>query len=113
MSRLAAEARKCHNQMQDDAGWNMMVHYPMLREALCSEPRQVSQSKTVDFSLCLRPEYDMFPDSPIDAIRRLRQTLSSNAINHTDFAPLRNHPMAVSVETKRARTSAVGTWHAA
>ncbi|KAH7124513.1 hypothetical protein EDB81DRAFT_664128 [Dactylonectria macrodidyma] len=47
------------------------------------------------------------------------QALPYHVINHTDFLPLRSHPITVSIETKRRGTGSegaelqLGTWHAA
>lgn len=59
----------------------------------------------------------------LKAIQALRRKLPSQAINHTDFLPLRNRVLAVSVETKpppgtdsgksREAELQIGVWHCA
>ncbi|KAH8661820.1 hypothetical protein BGZ61DRAFT_296295, partial [Ilyonectria robusta] len=55
-----------------------------------------------------------------DAVQILRRMLPAGVINHTDFHPLRDRPIAISIETKsrgRAQSETaelqLGTWHAA
>lgn len=83
-----------------------------------------SPAKMVDFSVYVVPDAD--PSSTktdtktiVDAVNSLRQVLPCGVINHTDFFPLRNRPVVVSIETKKrggAQQEAelqIGTWHAA
>lgn len=82
-----------------------------------------SPTKMVDFSLFLAP--DTAPISAantaaLQAIQSLRRVLPCNVINHTDFPPLRNRPIALSIETKRRGGGEqqeadlqIGIWHAA
>ncbi|KAH6869413.1 hypothetical protein B0T10DRAFT_501528 [Thelonectria olida] len=137
---LVEDAGQCQATMQNEAGWNMMVHYPVLRKAVygrqkynqlvgvapCTTARIIkeylpikSQPKMVDFCLYLNPDNDLSPASPVNAIRQLRQVLPCNVMNHTDYLSFRNCPIAVSIETKKRGTGRedaelqVGTWHAA
>ncbi|KPM34474.1 hypothetical protein AK830_g12100 [Neonectria ditissima] len=135
---LVQEATECQVTMQSEVGWNMMVHYPLLFKAIHGQGRQNqlvdiapcttarlikeylptnSQAKTVDFCIYLTAELN---DAARDATERLRRVLPCNVINHTEFFPLRDRPIAVSIETKKKGGSQsvtaelqLGTWHAA
>ncbi|KAF4506936.1 hypothetical protein G6O67_005620 [Ophiocordyceps sinensis] len=71
-------------------------------------------SKMIDFCLTIRPEPR--DQEIIDNIRRQRP---GNSINHTDWASLRKHPIAISIDTKRqgenydAALLQIATWHSA
>ncbi|KAJ4168312.1 hypothetical protein NW754_013646 [Fusarium falciforme] len=135
---LVAEAAECHLSRQNEAGWNMMVHHPLLFTAIYSSRRQnqlvgfapcttakiikeyvstASQPKMVDFCIYMDPTVN---EAASDAVQILRRMLPAGVINHTDFQPLRDRPIAISIETKsRGRTQPetaelqLGTWHAA
>ncbi|KAH6867695.1 hypothetical protein B0T10DRAFT_325391 [Thelonectria olida] len=140
---ILEEARECQDTMQSESGWNMGVHFPLLHKAIYGQRRQKqligvaasttarvikeylsneTPSKMVDFSLYISPGADPSPTETkiiSDAINSLRQVLPCGVINHTDFFPLRNRPVVVSIETKKrggAQQEAevqIGTWHAA
>jgi hypothetical protein len=132
---LATEAADCQEAKQNEAGWNMMVHYPLLFQAVygaqrnrqllgvtpCTTAKVIReylpvawQAKMVDFCI--------FIDSSdhIEEIQDARRILPSGYINHTDLYGLRNHPIALSIETKAASGTAaasaelqIGTWQSA
>ncbi|KAK1761711.1 hypothetical protein QBC33DRAFT_553411 [Phialemonium atrogriseum] len=141
---ILEEARECQDTIQSESGWNMAVHFPLLQKAIygCQRRKQLvgtapcttakiinqylpsaSPTKMVDFSLFLAP--DSAPISAantaaLQAIQSLRRVLPCNVINHTDFPPLRNRPIALSIETKRRGGGEqqeadlqIGIWHAA
>ena len=138
VASLVEEAAECQATMQSESGWNMMVHYPVLHRALYGGRRQnqqvgfapcttakiireyqpsKAQPNMVDFCFYVMPETD---ESAINATRRLRSVLPCNVINHTDFPPLRDRPIAVSIETKRRGGAQLATaelqlgiWHSA
>lgn len=68
----------------------------------------------IDFCLTIRPERS--EQEIIDGIRSQRP---GNSINHTDWASLTKHPIAISIETKRqgeqyaAALLQIATWHSA
>ncbi|OBS16724.1 hypothetical protein FPOA_12666 [Fusarium poae] len=132
---LTDEARSCHDRKQNEAGWNMMVHCPLLFKAVYGSRKQsqllgvapcttakimqeylpsASQAKMVDFCIYLDPKSDAM------AIENARSILPCGYINHTDFYTLRDQPIALSIETKAlTSTSAgsaelqIGTWQSA
>ncbi|KAH8657818.1 hypothetical protein BX600DRAFT_514369 [Xylariales sp. PMI_506] len=64
--------------------------------------------KMVDYAIVVQPEYDSGQSAPsdemvpvADVVTNLRTRLPGQSINHTDFIPLRNRPIALSIETKR------------
>ncbi|KAL2802427.1 hypothetical protein BJX63DRAFT_437878 [Aspergillus granulosus] len=135
---LVEEAEECQAAMQSEAGWNAMVHYPLLYKAIYGQRRQNqlvgfslcttakvireylpvhSLAKMVDFCVCVHPDVDKIA---FEAIKSLRLELPFNVINHTDFLPLRGRPIAISIGTKRRYSEhlataelQLGTWHAA
>ncbi|KAL2802474.1 hypothetical protein BJX63DRAFT_113508 [Aspergillus granulosus] len=137
---ITKEAQECQDDMQSEAGWNMIVHYPLLHKAIygqrdykqkqlvgftpCTTAKIILeylrlnlQAKMVDFCIYIEPEMD---DIAFNAILSLRRVLPCYVINHTDFLPLRRSPIAISIETKRQGGAQpataelqLGTWHAA
>ncbi|KAL2814504.1 hypothetical protein BJX63DRAFT_392536 [Aspergillus granulosus] len=137
---ITKEAKECQKRMQSEAGWNMFVYYPLLYKAIygerkheqkqlvgftpCTTARIIreylpiySQAKMVDFCIYVEPEMD---DIAFNATSSLRKVLPNYVINHTDFPPIRNSPIAISIETKRqcgaqpaTAELQIGTWHAA
>ncbi|KAF5016976.1 hypothetical protein F66182_11174 [Fusarium sp. NRRL 66182] len=132
---LATEAADCHVTAQNEAGWNMMVHYPLLSQAVYGSQRQKqlvgvapcttakiiqeylqspTQAKMIDFCIYLDPK-----DNAAE-VEEARRILPCGYINHTDFYSLRNRPIALSIETKAASNTPagsaelqIGTWHSA
>jgi hypothetical protein len=135
---LVREALHCQDKKRSEAGWNMAVHYPLLRKAIGDPARQRqlvgfepcttakiireylpvgATGKMVDFCIYVNPEVEQVACSAVDRISRM---LPAQVINHTDEFALRNWPIAVSIETKRqgeerlaAAELQLGTWHTA
>ncbi|OHX00749.1 hypothetical protein CSPAE12_00521 [Colletotrichum incanum] len=126
----------CRDEQIDEAGWNQIVHSRILELAFtglwCKNDDTVAfcpctsatimtnytdaVSRKVDFCAFIRP--DALSAIAIQTIRD-QDALASISINHTDFAPLRARPIALSIETKihgegmnNAEAQLV-TWHAA
>ncbi|RFU73757.1 methyltransferase type 11 [Trichoderma arundinaceum] len=138
VTRLVQEAAECQASMQSETGWNMMVHWPLLSMAIYGPRKQhqlvglapctvakiikeylptSSQAKMVDFCMYLVPEME---EVATNATKNLREILPYNVINHTEFLPFRNRPIAVSIETKKRGGTQpataelqLGTWQAA
>ncbi|KAF4460090.1 methyltransferase type 11 [Fusarium albosuccineum] len=132
---LTNEARDCHDRKQNEAGWNMMVHYPLLFQAIYGSQKQdqllgitpcttakimqeylpsATQAKMVDFCIYLDPKSDAI------GVEKARSILPCGYINHTDFYTLRDRPIALSIETKAPTSTSVasaelqiGTWQSA
>ncbi|KAJ5465249.1 uncharacterized protein N7458_000935 [Penicillium daleae] len=137
-SDLVKEALHCQGTKRSESGWNMAVHYPLLRKAICdsARPSQLigfepcttakiireylppgATGKMVDFCIYVNPEAEPVACSEAE---KLTRTLPAQVINHTDEYALRNWPIAVSIETKRqgeerlaAAELQLGTWHTA
>ncbi|KAH7176396.1 hypothetical protein EDB81DRAFT_836445 [Dactylonectria macrodidyma] len=140
VAKLVKDAAEAQASRQNEAAWNMMVHWPLLDNAIYNRWRQNQlvgfaccttaniikeylpiscQSKMVDFGIYILPEAEPSSETT-EAIQALRQVLPYNVINHTDFFPLRDLPLAVSIESKKRYCTnlemaelQLGTWHAA
>lgn len=138
---LVEEARECQRTMQDEAGWNISVHYPLLFKAIhgrrrrsqsvgvapCTTAKIIkeylplnTQAKMVDFCMFICPETDSQPALVAETIRQRRLLLPGHAINHTECPAFRNRPVSVSIETKKQGGTGkedaelqLGTWYAA
>ncbi|KAK6067993.1 hypothetical protein SCUP234_11327 [Seiridium cupressi] len=109
---------------RSEPAWNLLVHWPILQEALSDipdiEPELIttaqilpsflpdmpdltttSQARLVDFALLYRPS-DSSPDH--DLLRNLLRSLQSSTatLNQSDYGPLRHFPAPVAIETKTA-----------
>ncbi|KLU92362.1 hypothetical protein MAPG_11308 [Magnaporthiopsis poae ATCC 64411] len=125
---------------QDEAGWNAAVYFPLLRLAVpqhnrvditpCTAariqpgyiPSGTPNGKNVGMCLTIDPVWPKrMPHSThaLQAIRSICLGLPGLSINHTEFRPLCDKPIAVSIETKRAGTHVddshlqLGVWQAA
>ncbi|EGU72589.1 hypothetical protein FOXB_16902, partial [Fusarium oxysporum f. sp. conglutinans Fo5176] len=134
--QIVAKAKDAANLKQDEAGWNNLVHTPILEMVLYGRqgwgkqlvgfcpcitagilPQYRVESisgKKVDFALLIDPQFDPESVTAVDALWQLRGT-----VNHTDFVPLQKRPVTVSIETKRTNESLeraslqMSVWHAA
>ncbi|KAK7408302.1 hypothetical protein QQX98_009504 [Neonectria punicea] len=117
--KLVKRAGQCHHLQYDEAGWNNLVHTPLLDAVL--NDRDPSESQSVDFSPCMtapisprfhhfsitstKVDYVLYLDadgedvSISDALAQLEK--SEGSVNHTAFTPLSQHPISISIETKR------------
>ncbi|KAF5021015.1 hypothetical protein F66182_6946 [Fusarium sp. NRRL 66182] len=140
---LAQKTNQCDTTSQNEAGWNMMVHYPLLDRAIygpqiqrrsqlvgfapCTTAKIIreyhsvaTQPKMIDFCTFLNPVPDIDPVAS-EAVEKVRGLLPLKVVNHTAFDPLRDCPIAISIETKAPDKAAasgaislqLGTWHAA
>ena len=135
---LVQNSVRCQDSRLDESGWNMLVHCPLLEEALHNIQMQ---NQSIGFEPCttakIIPEYlptgfmpkmvdfcmyvDLGMDKATrDASIRLRQELPYGVINHTEFYALRQRAITVSIETKTPRGAPpaaaelqISTWHAA
>ncbi|KAF4943073.1 hypothetical protein FSARC_15065, partial [Fusarium sarcochroum] len=136
---LVEEATDCQSQKQNEAGWNMMVHYPLLSKAIYGSRKRLdqfmgvapcttgkiireylpaaTQAKMVDFCIYLDPKND---PAALKATENARSILPCGYLNHTDCHSLRKRPIALSIETKSSESTSagsaelqIGTWHGA
>ncbi|KAF4971525.1 hypothetical protein FSARC_1661 [Fusarium sarcochroum] len=125
--QLVGDAKDCHSTEQDEAGWNNLVHTPLLRSVFygrsarglqldgfspCTSANILSDyridnyhSKRVDYVFQLNPSKDDNQPATIEAVKKLRTSLNDDSINHTSSPSLRAYPISVSIETKRSGDS--------
>ncbi|RSL43088.1 hypothetical protein CEP54_015228 [Fusarium duplospermum] len=139
--QFVGDAKDCHDMEQEEAGWNNLVHTPLLRAVFYGRKprgRQLDgfcpctsasilpgyrinnfEGKKVDYVFHLDPSKDSDQSTTEDGALALRRTLTDNSLNHTSYPPLRSHPLSVSIETKRSGESEqkaqlqMGVWQAA
>lgn len=138
--KLVSRAAECSANGHPEVNWNIAVHSRVLEMALESSDRQAclvnsmgsstasiiheyhrsaSRPKRVDFCIYLEPSNDPSYAEAESDLDRLSDTLLCGVINHTDFYPLRNRPIALSIETKKPGESwekaklQLGVWEAA
>ncbi|KAL6362264.1 hypothetical protein LRP88_04342 [Fusarium phalaenopsidis] len=118
LSRTGTRTQECELENWSEAAWNARIHEPILdfvlecfagsirhfdvTRAPINKPylsRHISgvdmQSKMVDFCICLAGD-DIITASQ----RRLKTASDSNSINHRSYQPIRDRPIAISIETK-------------
>ncbi|KAH6957657.1 hypothetical protein BKA56DRAFT_602290 [Ilyonectria sp. MPI-CAGE-AT-0026] len=122
--RIVNDAKECHGLDYDEAGWNSLVHSPLLHLihhghrsrggqldgfSPCTSARITPvyrikniSGKQVDYVLFLDPEQDESLEGASQAILNLRKQIPENSINHTSYAPLLRRPISISIETKRS-----------
>ncbi|KAM3542188.1 hypothetical protein ARSEF1564_004932 [Beauveria bassiana] len=116
-------AIRCSTRDHPEANWNMMVHDQVLQMAfqprgkpryshlvnfvgcttatIMAEYGNPTLTKRVDFCVCIEPENDASaPDFP-SAAARARAVMPRRIVNFTDFAPLYDCFIALSIETKK------------
>ncbi|EXL64787.1 hypothetical protein FOPG_18962 [Fusarium oxysporum f. sp. conglutinans race 2 54008] len=139
-------AANCNSQQQHEDAWNKFVHTPILKFAFHQKGQRISKqlincsscinaaiipeyqvrtpgtSKKVDFCIHVNPINDTNSASSslaAMAIRRLMLQLPGNVFNFTNFLPLQDQPIALSIETKRPTEGfdvaklQLGVWQAA
>ncbi|KAF5024060.1 hypothetical protein F66182_3856 [Fusarium sp. NRRL 66182] len=134
--QIVAKANEAANLKQDEAGWNSLVHSPILEAVLYGRHGWGKQlagfcpcitagispeyrvenipGKKIDFVLLIDPQFDRESASAVHALWQARGT-----VNPTDFFPLQKRPITVSIETKRTNESLeradlqMSVWHAA
>ncbi|KAH7125870.1 hypothetical protein EDB81DRAFT_810084 [Dactylonectria macrodidyma] len=117
--KLVKRAGQCHHLQYDEAGWNNLVHTPLLDAVL--NDKDPSQNQPVDFSPCMTasisPRFHHFSMTPtkVDYVLYLdaddedasirnelaRLEATEGSVNHTAFTPLAQYPIFLSIETKR------------
>ncbi|KAF4977193.1 hypothetical protein FZEAL_6255 [Fusarium zealandicum] len=139
--QLVGGAKDCNDMEDDEAGWNNLVHTPLLKAVFYGNTPRGSQldgfrpctsasilpgyrikrasGTRVDYVFHFDPKKDDCQPQTTDAINEWRASLTDNSINHTSYAPLRPLPISVSIETKPGGMSTrkaqlqMGVWHAA
>ncbi|RYC78061.1 hypothetical protein BFJ63_vAg19065 [Fusarium oxysporum f. sp. narcissi] len=136
------KAAACNNQHHHEDAWNKSVHAPILEFAFHKKDQRLKNqlisssscihasilpeyqtgtpgtAKKVDFVIHLNPANDPTPE-PTLAIERLIGQLPGMVFNHTNFQPLYDRPIALSIETKRPTEGIVvaklqlGVWQTA
>ncbi|KPA35782.1 hypothetical protein FLAG1_11498 [Fusarium langsethiae] len=139
-------AANCNSQQQHEDAWNKFVHTPILKFAFHQKGQRINKqlincsscinaaiipeyqvqtagtSKKVDFCIHVNPmnDPDLTSSSSVPiAIRRLMLQLPGNMFNFTNFVPLQDQPIALSIETKRPTEGfdvaklQLGVWQAA
>ncbi|KAL8345875.1 hypothetical protein RB601_005780 [Gaeumannomyces tritici] len=136
---LLAKAAQCEEDGWDEAGWNMAVHYPLMRLAVPDgsqlevtpcitaqiqprfQPLSTSSSR-VDYCITINPHWPHQRGVDTPALRAITERqfyLPERSISHTSYEPLISRPIAVSIETKRPDGSPdeaiaqLGIWQAA
>jgi hypothetical protein len=133
-------AAECNTNSHPEATWNTEVHQRVLETALRQPTRRgshlvnfvatttapiifeyhasVPPTKKADFCVYIEPRNDN-SDTGASIIAALRDTLPCAVFNHTNHYPLRDRPIALSIETKKtgedwenARLQ-LGVWEAA
>ncbi|KAH6871425.1 hypothetical protein B0T10DRAFT_533563 [Thelonectria olida] len=123
--RILDNSVECSAGQHHEDGWNKFVHAPLLELAFHPRGERVkdqlvsftscvhasiisdygtrSTAKKVDFCIYINPSNDRTPSSAptVPAIKRLIHQLPRKAFNPTDFVPLEERPIALSIETKR------------
>ncbi|RSM06629.1 hypothetical protein CDV31_009058 [Fusarium ambrosium] len=118
LKRTVTRTQECELENWSEAAWNARIHEPILdfvlecfsgsirhfdvTRAPINKPylsRHISgvdmQSKMVDFCICLAGD-----DIVAASQSRLKTASDSNSINHTSYQPIRDRPIAISIETK-------------
>ncbi|KAL6353688.1 hypothetical protein LRP88_13001 [Fusarium phalaenopsidis] len=120
------KAAECNTHGHHEDAWNKSVHTPVLELAFHQDKKRIKNqlitsascihaaimpdygtpgtSKKVDFCVHINPRNDSPPKEPsrvADAIDRLVHQLPGKVFNFTDFEPVQNRPIALSIETKK------------
>ncbi|KAM3516877.1 hypothetical protein NHJ13051_009502 [Beauveria bassiana] len=121
---VKAAAFECSHRNHPEAAWNLEVHQPILSmafrppgqrrfrqlvnfmgattAAIIPEYGNPTTSKKVDFCIYVEPENDATLSSEYRAAaERMRNALPQAVLNFTDFAPLDDRFIALSIETKK------------
>ncbi|KAK7407895.1 hypothetical protein QQX98_009954 [Neonectria punicea] len=124
--------RSTRHYSTEQANWSIAVYSRILDLAFDAPDHQARlvksmgrstidppRTKNVDFCIYFEPSKDAsYPEVESD-LDRLSKTLRCGAINQTDFYPLRNRPIALSIETKKPGESwekaklQLGVWESA
>ncbi|UPL03140.1 hypothetical protein LCI18_014074 [Fusarium solani-melongenae] len=122
-------AAECNSYGHHEDAWNKAVHTPMLELAFHETGKRLKNqlitatscsihatimsdyqhgvpgtSKKVDFVIHVNPKNETPPNSPspaAEAIDRLVHQLPGKVFNFTDFEPVQDRPIALSIETEK------------
>ncbi|KAF5022985.1 hypothetical protein F66182_4942 [Fusarium sp. NRRL 66182] len=133
ITEILDAAAECQGKSHAEATWNIWVHDKLLRLALiqpgcslwkqmigfmpCSTAAVLSEylpslkiPKKVDFCIYVDPSCDEKLDRPTSQslVSTMCNRMTEGAINHTDYAPLMERPLALSIETRKLGEG----WHA-
>ncbi|KAL0929224.1 uncharacterized protein CTRU02_215822 [Colletotrichum truncatum] len=142
ISTIVKASRRCRADRAAEIVWNVEVHQEMLRRALRKNLCDI-ESGTTNFTICTSAsihnhvakrsstkmiDFCLYIDTDVlnhdepgvaPAVERLRARSPTESVNHTGFATLRKHPVALSIESKKSDGSQdeailqIGTWQAA
>ncbi|UKZ59557.1 uncharacterized protein TrAtP1_000858 [Trichoderma atroviride] len=133
---ILARTTECENGKLDEASWNTMVHWPLLRLIFednlgkqCSDFNAVpcttarphraytpglSSARMID--LCIYATLSQYPEL-YTAIKAFSSTTATYSVNHTDYYGLQFLPLIISIETRGGEwdcaQTQMGVWHAA
>ncbi|KND86218.1 hypothetical protein TOPH_09160 [Tolypocladium ophioglossoides CBS 100239] len=111
---VMAAAAECSTCGHPEANWNLEVHQRVLELAFRPQGQSIttaaimpeygtpSPSKKVDFCIYIEPEIDFsWASTSPSSIASFRDTLPGRVFNFTDFVPLDQRPIALSIESKK------------
>ncbi|SCO92822.1 uncharacterized protein FRV6_16950 [Fusarium oxysporum] len=124
VTEIHQAAAECQGYDHAETTWNSWVHSPVLRLALkdpgssvfrqivgympCSTASilpdylpSLKIAKKVDFCIYIDPAYDQKHSGSSTLISSMCDRMVDGSINHTDYTPLAERPLAVSIETKK------------
>ncbi|RSM04612.1 hypothetical protein CEP52_006714 [Fusarium oligoseptatum] len=131
MFALGIRARDCTVEGHDGTSWKIEVRYELLEKIF----RSLGEN-SLDFMSCTtaRPDRTYLPrpwvtklvdfcifdntDANSQARRDFRERTPGRSVNHTDYRPLHNRPIILSIETWRPEKTldmknlSMGVWHA-
>ncbi|KAI0115530.1 hypothetical protein GGR51DRAFT_555964 [Nemania sp. FL0031] len=139
---IVTATQMCTTDIHPESSWNMLVHWPIFKLALgtpdtnipatsarlktthtrvacvpCTAARitgRSQRSKIVDFCIALQPD-----ESTSVVMRELRSRNYGSTVNHTDFYPLRDKPIALSARSTELgedlleAQAQIGVWQSA
>ena len=76
-------------------------HISLTASIISEYHRSISRTKRVDFCIYIDHKKDPSYCKAESDLGILSKILLCRVINHTDFFPLRNRPIALSIETKK------------
>ncbi|KAL7782526.1 hypothetical protein V8C37DRAFT_413883 [Trichoderma ceciliae] len=136
---ILTRATECENGRHEEASWNAMVHFPLLRlifeddlgkqsddfnAMICTTARPHRDFKPISspakmIDICVYAALDQHPELDT-AIKAFSNTTPTKSINHTACYALQFRPVVISIETKQAGGGGwdraqlqMGVWHAA
>ncbi|KAL2023570.1 hypothetical protein VTK56DRAFT_2178 [Thermocarpiscus australiensis] len=113
LKTICRRSEDCEQRMEHEAGWNDMVHAPLLADALEGHSsvrfRNITACRIRDMFRDPDPslgeskvDYGMFLNAPVVDGERLRSRLGNVPITHFGLSDEAPTPLAVSIETKSA-----------